>query len=267
MTDEEVMHVIGVLFLLSQNPLHQNACRRVLVRKIPDHVAIRFDGDALSDQIFLDHFNQVIPFDVFGSRASRDTIGVQVWFTAELIDPLREKVEVLFLLFGMLGEFFFDRFTGETSCANGVEFITENTNDLRRDSMVEYCDAVVNLSLIVRRDGTFIQMLPSSAPDLLHVGEKSSRTQCLPLSFVMINNSLHVHSSLHHRLFVNRAAARTQVLANTANGHANVISGNRNVISVLIRRYSRRGMKAIRTITGLSQCQLPRSGPVENFGC
>jgi len=94
MSNKQVMHVIGVLFLLSQNPLHQSACRGVFVRKIPDHVTIRFDGDALGNQIFLDHFNQIIALDILRSGARRNTVWVEVWFTAELIDPLREKVEV-----------------------------------------------------------------------------------------------------------------------------------------------------------------------------
>src|SRR5262249_27556267 len=132
------------------------------------------------------------PFDILRGGARRDTIRIEVWFTAELIDPLCEKIKMLLLLSGVLRELLLNRFTGETSRANGMELISQNTHDLGRDGMVEYRYAVLGLSFIVRCDCAIIQMLPGSAPDLLHVAYKSSRPCCLTLSTVVIDNSLHV---------------------------------------------------------------------------
>src|SRR5207247_7504405 len=116
---------------------------------MPDHFAIGLNGDPLCNQIFLDHFNQIVALDIFRGRSRRDTLWVEVWLSAELIDPLGEKVEMLLLLFRVLSELFFNRLTGEASRASGVEFIAEYANDLRRHSMVQDRDVVLNLSLIV----------------------------------------------------------------------------------------------------------------------
>src|SRR5438094_5105724 len=103
---------------------------------MPDHLAIGLNGDPLCNQIFLDHFNQVVALDILRGGSRRDTLRVEVWLSAELIDPLGEKVEMLLLLFRVLSELFFNRLTGEASRANGVKFVAEDANDLCRHSMV-----------------------------------------------------------------------------------------------------------------------------------
>ena len=86
---------------------------------------------------------------------------------------------MLLLLFRVLSELFFNRLTGEASRASGVEFIAEYANDLRRHSMVQDRDVVLNLSLIVLCDGAFVEMLSSSATNLFHIGKKCSWTHGL----------------------------------------------------------------------------------------
>src|SRR4051812_48493965 len=61
---EEVRQVVGVLFLLRQDLLHQAARRRVALADVGDHLAIAVDGDALGDQVFLDHVLERVAFDV-----------------------------------------------------------------------------------------------------------------------------------------------------------------------------------------------------------
>jgi len=51
--DEQVVHVVRVLFLLRQDALEQHARGRVLVAEIAHHLAVRLDGDALADQVLL----------------------------------------------------------------------------------------------------------------------------------------------------------------------------------------------------------------------
>src|SRR6267142_1246156 len=67
----------------------------------------------------------------------------------------------LLLLVRVLCNLFLDRLAGEASRANRVEFVAEDAHNLRRYSMVQEGNAVLNLSLIVLRDGSFVQMLPS----------------------------------------------------------------------------------------------------------
>src|SRR2546427_13116010 len=64
MADEQVLHAACVLFLLRPDPLEQHARGPVLVSEIALPLAVRFDGDALGDQVFLDHVDQVPPFDI-----------------------------------------------------------------------------------------------------------------------------------------------------------------------------------------------------------
>src|SRR5262245_37984275 len=154
MSHKQVMHVIRVLLLLGQNPLQKRTSRWVVVTKMPHHVAISLNGDSLCNQIFLDHVNQIVALDILRGRSRRDALRIEVWLSAELIDSLSEKVEMLLFLLRVLSEFFFDRLTGEACSANRMVFVAEYANDLRRHSMVQDRDAVFNLSLIVLGDGT-----------------------------------------------------------------------------------------------------------------
>src|SRR2546425_4034909 len=72
MADEQVVHVVCVLFLLRQDSLEQHARGRVLVSEIAHHLAVRLDGDALGDQVFLDHVDQVPAFDILRCCAGYD---------------------------------------------------------------------------------------------------------------------------------------------------------------------------------------------------
>src|SRR5215813_2648110 len=122
MGHKQVMHIIRVLLLLGQNTLQKHTRRRVVIAKITDHLAVRLNGHPLRNQIFLDHFNQIVTLNVFRSRSRRDALWIEVWLSAKLIDPLREKVEMLLFLLRVLSEFCFNRLTGEAGSTNGVEF-------------------------------------------------------------------------------------------------------------------------------------------------
>src|SRR5262245_25979312 len=136
MRDKKVMHVIRVLFLLCQNPFEQHTRGWILVAKIPDHLAIGLDRNPLRYQIFLDHFDQIVALDILRGGPRCDTFRVEVRLTAELIDSLSEKVEMLLLIFRVLSKLIFHRLTCQTRRTNGVKFIAEYTNDFRRHSMV-----------------------------------------------------------------------------------------------------------------------------------
>ena len=69
MRDEEVMHVIRVLFLRCQNPLQQDTRGRVFLAEISDHFPIGFNGYPLGDEVLFDHFHQIVALDVLRSRS------------------------------------------------------------------------------------------------------------------------------------------------------------------------------------------------------
>src|SRR3989441_6305223 len=48
--DEQVVHVVRVLFLLRQDPLQHHARGRVLVAEVAHHLTVRLDGNTLGDQ-------------------------------------------------------------------------------------------------------------------------------------------------------------------------------------------------------------------------
>src|SRR5262245_4687759 len=123
--DKKVMHVVRVLILLCQNPFQQHTRGWVLVAKIPDHLAIGLDRNPLRYQIFLNHFDQIVALDVLRGGTRRDTFWVEIRLTAQLIDPLSEKVEMLLLIFRVLSKLFFHCLTCQTLRTNGVEFIAE----------------------------------------------------------------------------------------------------------------------------------------------
>src|SRR5207253_9951241 len=57
MADEQVVHVVRVLFLLRQDSLEHHARGRVLVAEVAHHLAVRLDGDALGGEVCVDHVN------------------------------------------------------------------------------------------------------------------------------------------------------------------------------------------------------------------
>src|SRR5436309_1108895 len=89
-------------------------------------------------------------------------------------------VGVLLLLLRVLSELFLDRLAGESGRADGVELVAEDAHDLRGDRVVQKGDGVLHLAAVVLRDGTFAEMLPRPAPNLLDVRKKlPSSPHCL----------------------------------------------------------------------------------------
>ncbi len=69
-----------------------------LVAQVADDLAIAVDGDALGDQVFLDHVGQRVALDVLGVAALRQTVRREVRLAAELDDALGDLVGVTLLL-------------------------------------------------------------------------------------------------------------------------------------------------------------------------
>src|SRR5690348_1689601 len=56
---QQVLHVVGVLFLLGEDVLEHALGGGVAVADVVDHLAIAVDRDALGDEILADHVAQV----------------------------------------------------------------------------------------------------------------------------------------------------------------------------------------------------------------
>src|SRR5437016_14135354 len=186
MGHEEVVHVVRVLLLLREDPFEEHPCGGIPVAEVAHHLAVGLDGDALGNQIFLDHVDQVLALGVLRGGPRADAVRVQVRLAAELIDPLREEIEMLLFPLRMLRELLLDRLAGESGRAHGVELVAEDAHDLRGDRVVQEGDGVLHLAAVVLRDGAFAQMLPSPPPNLLDVRKKRPlSTHCLSSFFSM----------------------------------------------------------------------------------
>src|SRR5215813_7765091 len=84
---------------------------------------------------------------------------------------------MLLFLLRVLSELFLDCLAGEARRADGVELVSQDTDDLRGDRVIQERDRILHLAAVVLRQGAFAEMLPSSAPDLRDVLKKC--THCL----------------------------------------------------------------------------------------
>jgi hypothetical protein len=81
MCDQQVVHVGSVLFLHDQNPFLHRACGGVTLANVPNQLSVVVDRDALGDQIFLNHFYEIVRLPIFGSGPRREAGRVKVWFS------------------------------------------------------------------------------------------------------------------------------------------------------------------------------------------
>ena len=64
---EEVVHIVGVLLFLRQDPLEQHPRRRIPIPEVAHHLAIGFDRNALGNEILLNHVDQILALHVLRS--------------------------------------------------------------------------------------------------------------------------------------------------------------------------------------------------------
>src|SRR5262245_8934093 len=185
-SDQQVVHVVGVLLFLGQDALEEHAGGRVLVAEIAHHLAIGLDGDALGDEVFFDHLDQVGAFDILRGGALAEAIGVQIGLAAELVDALGQHVQVLALLFGVLRELLLYGLAGQAGGADRVKLVAEDTHDFGGYRVVEQGDRVLHLAPVVLGDGAIAQMTPGPLSDLLDVVQKRTWSAHDPVPFLPV---------------------------------------------------------------------------------
>jgi len=62
---KETDQVVGMFFFHRQNTLQHATRRRVVVTYVVDHLAITINSDTFGDQIFFDHVDERVAFDIF----------------------------------------------------------------------------------------------------------------------------------------------------------------------------------------------------------
>src|SRR6266404_1874770 len=62
---QQANQIFGMFFFHGEYPLKHTPGSWVIVTEVGDHFAIAINGNALRDQIFSDHIDKRIPFDVF----------------------------------------------------------------------------------------------------------------------------------------------------------------------------------------------------------
>ena len=64
MGHKQIVHIVGMLLFLHENTLHHYPGGWILVGKVPDKFAIVLTRNALCNQVFLDHVDQVPRIDI-----------------------------------------------------------------------------------------------------------------------------------------------------------------------------------------------------------
>ena len=81
-----------MLLLDGEDPLEHSPRGWIVVAEVSDHLTIAVDGDALRDEIFLDHVRERFAFDVLGVTAHQQSLGIEIRFALELNYSLRDLI-------------------------------------------------------------------------------------------------------------------------------------------------------------------------------
>src|SRR4030095_4961766 len=163
-----------MLFFLREDFCGDAAGRGVGVADVVDHLGVGLDGDALGDQIFLDHGGEVgepdvlgggegragrgvVDVDLLGVGAGGQAIGVEVGGAAELDDALGELIGVGLLFLRVLEELLGDGLGVDAGGGEVVSAVAEDADDLGGKSGVEQLEDGVTVGGIAGGGGAGIQ--------------------------------------------------------------------------------------------------------------
>src|SRR5215213_952807 len=78
---QHTYQIVGVLLLDRENSFKHSSGSRVVVSEVSDHLAVTIDRDAFGNEIFFNHVQKRIAFDVFRVTAHQQAFGIEVRFT------------------------------------------------------------------------------------------------------------------------------------------------------------------------------------------
>jgi len=83
-----------MFFLDGEYSFQHSPGSRIVVTEVIDHLAVTIDGNALSDEIFLNHVGERGTFDVLRVTAHQQSFGVEIRFPLELNYSLGDLIRM-----------------------------------------------------------------------------------------------------------------------------------------------------------------------------
>src|SRR5471030_110998 len=169
---QQGLHVLGVLLFLLQDVLEHAPRGGVVIAEPADHLQVRLDGDALGDEVLLDHVDQRVALHVLRVAAGEQACRVEVGRAVELGDALRDHVGVLLLFAGVLRELVGHRLRVDARGHVVMALVAQHADDLGRQRVVQQLDGGVDVAAVGLGDGTLLDVFARPALDLFDVGEE-----------------------------------------------------------------------------------------------
>ena len=169
---EKVGQIVGVLFFLLEDLLHQSAGGRVFALEVPYDRAVSVDGDALGDQIFGQHTAQRVRDHIVGVAARGEALGREIGLATELGDALGDTVGVRLLFLRVLHQLSSDRMAGDAAdCRAHVVVIAvpQHAHQFGRQRVVEQLDDGLAVALIILSDRALFDVLSRALFDRLEI--------------------------------------------------------------------------------------------------
>ncbi len=102
------------------------------------HLPIALDGDALGDEIFLQHVRERRTFLVFAVRVAGEHRGIHLRLAAQLLDALGDLIGVFLLFVRMFEELFLHGLRVNPRGHEVVKLVAQNADELGRERLVEH---------------------------------------------------------------------------------------------------------------------------------
>ena len=136
------------------------------------------DRDALCNQVFLDHFDQVVGFSVLRCRSGFQPLRIEIGLAAQLVDPLRHGAHVFGFFLRVLVELLLYAVAGNAGRRNGMHRVSEHANDFSGQHRLQNVDRLLGIALVRMRDAAVPDILAGAIAQGLYVGQKGQRVLC-----------------------------------------------------------------------------------------
>src|SRR3954471_3359553 len=174
---QERREIVGVLLFLRQDLLEQAPRGRIVLAEVVDHLAVAVDGDALGDQVFLDHVLERVAFDVLRVTPGSQAIGREVRLAAELRDALGDLIGVLALFLRVLEKLRGDGFRMAALRREVMALVTQRADDFRGERFVQQLEHHAAVGVIAGSDRPLGDVLPGALSQRADVRQECAATR------------------------------------------------------------------------------------------